>query len=1544
MRIGFESVIGHEDVELSVVAADVRLSELVRTLTSKNVSVVRVDGVSINVTEFVSEVLTTRGATLSIVEPQQGHRAARDAVATLWQCGGIDGGWCQPMAPGRYELSELAASNGTTVSSDATMATLDVDESGRVTISVVRDGLSLDDRPLKEQAVWTNQLLVVAGRVFRIGPPPAYDDLRRAMSRGGGRPFTRPARHMPSELDMAVTLADIETTTTKARRLPLITMLAPIPASAAMTLMMGPRALIFAVMSPLMVIGSWAEDKRQNRLDRKIDAKKRYEALAEVRVELQARVLEERVHHRAGQPDLGEILDRAHNRLPTLWERRLSHPDALTVSIGIVDAPSELSIVADRRNLLSTDATVALQTVGLVPLVPCVVSLRTDRGIGIVGDRMATASILRALIMQLVVLHGPADVSISIFTSDAQVDEHDWLKWVPHGVEAGVFQVFVDDHEARSAARVLRPLDEKNSLFGSFSSGTKATQRVRIVVVDDLRHVSGRQASLAALLTSTSPDLRFLIVASDPNDLPDVCTTVVETRRLRSRTSGGSPENDPVVATIRTPAQRKSTTDVIVHGLSLNVASRIARRLACLEDPEHDSGGAVSVPDRVDLRSLLGLGNSEGTDESIEAIQRSASLAIQKNWIAMHRRAPKATLGIGVEGPVIVDFVADGPHALIAGTTGAGKSELLRTLVISLAVAVPPDQLNVLLVDYKGGAAFDACRDLPHVVGMVTDLDEHLSRRVLRSLSAELKYREHRLRDLGASDIEEVFASAARNQERSPLARLIVVVDEFATLAAELPDFVQALVDVAQRGRSLGIHLVLATQRPAGVLDAKIKANTNLRIALRVQEESDSDDVIGSKIAANIDRRIPGRGIIRLGAGELVDFQTAWSTAPIQIGKKSERIQVRPFRLYDQPSVNPPSADSSIGVHSINEVHTDKDGGDSNGTRRCASDPTGVLNGANAIGDSGTIVQPSDELLGTELDVAVRAVKDAFSALGLAVPRIPFRDALSGDIPIQHLARFSQGADAVTGHVALSSSERSTDPTQANLSEADRISPTHLTVRHLTSRHANRPAAGPNLINLIAFGVIDEPDDQRQSVYSLDLSSNGSLIAYGINGSGTTTLLKTLAIQAALTMSPNELFLYGIDADTNDLQSLAGWPHVGGIASIDNLPYIARLLKTVARELQKRRSARSGGSGSPLDGGSGEAKVLLLIDNFGTFRQTLSDDPIFESGLALLDSIIRDGPSFGIYTLITAKQERAVPSSIAAQIDRRFLFRLADSSTYMSFGIRPADVPELGPGRFLIAGDAQLNQVQVCLPSRESQVPAAVSGQMASQVPRVPAVPLNVRLSNVESILNKVPLPQEVGLLKVPIGMSIESGSVAALRLRGGEHAMILGPSRSGKSLLARHILSFVTALDPALLVAVISTRPGPLSVPIPQTVLVSDPDEIEAFVDLVLETGKRRLLVIDDADRLDNPSFDRLVKAKDDLLTILAISRPDAMHGYGFWAKGLNVSRTGIITKPTSQDGDLLRISLPSRLPKVGNSTVVLTNDGEIQLVQMIEFEPVSS
>ncbi|MBD7919701.1 hypothetical protein H9657_15630 [Cellulomonas sp. Sa3CUA2] len=252
-----------------------------------------------------------------------------------------------------------------------------------------------------------------------------------------------------------------------------------------------------------------------------------------------------------------------------------------------------------------------------------------------------------------------------------------------------------------------------------------------------------------------------------------------------------------------------------------------------------------------------------------------------------------APVGTGAGGrPVVLDLLQDGPHALVAGTTGAGKSELLTTAVLGLALSTPPSRLAVLLVDFKGGTGLGPLARLPHVVDHVHDLDVAAARRTLAGLRAELRRRERLLAAAGCTDVADLDRAGA-----APPARLLVGVDELRARVDDLPEAAAALARLAAQGRALGMHLLLATQRPAGAVPADLRANVGLRIALRVADEDDSRDVVGCGGPPPRDAAHPGSALVRTGARPVT---------PLQVARARHRRTAPPVRIV--PSVPVPRA------------------------------------------------------------------------------------------------------------------------------------------------------------------------------------------------------------------------------------------------------------------------------------------------------------------------------------------------------------------------------------------------------------------------------------------------------------------------------------------------------------------------------------------------------------------------------------------------------------------------------------------------------------
>ncbi len=273
-------------------------------------------------------------------------------------------------------------------------------------------------------------------------------------------------------------------------------------------------------------------------------------------------------------------------------------------------------------------------------------------------------------------------------------------------------------------------------------------------------------------------------------------------------------------------------------------AAQLARVLAEIADELGIAIAGGGLPESVSLADLLrDVGAPLARDEGL--------------------RAP---IGFGADGVVELDLVRDGPHAVIAGTTGTGKSELLVSWVLSMAARHAPSAATFLLVDFKGGAAFAPLAGLPHLVGIVTDLDARRSRRAIESLRAELRRRELLLAENGVRSVDELDGQ---------LARLVIVVDEFAAVVSGQPELHDVFSDLAARGRSLGLHLILCTQHPSGVIRDGVLANVTLRISLRVTDRADSVAMIGSAAAFELPPSARGRALVADGAGVPREVQLA---------------------------------------------------------------------------------------------------------------------------------------------------------------------------------------------------------------------------------------------------------------------------------------------------------------------------------------------------------------------------------------------------------------------------------------------------------------------------------------------------------------------------------------------------------------------------------------------------------------------------------------------------------------------------------------------
>lgn len=620
---------------------------------------------------------------------------------------------------------------------------------------------------------------------------------------------------------------------------PLLAVTLPALAAVALSVWTGSAVyLLLAGLGPLLVAGGWLASRREARREGVVSRREHARACAQARERARRAadaLATARVH---AMPDAATLLAWCYDPPGRLWERSPDDADAVRVRLGRAtdeDGPGSttgpapgflprvrlLDPAGDDEPVRSVDDLVSVDL--------------ADGALGVVEPEGPCSS-ARYLVGQLAALLPPTSLEVVGVLGDGARERWRWLHLLPH-VPSGPAGAGDAGRAAREVAGLVRArsADERSST-GPPTLG----RRLVLVVVDD---PGGQLASedLGWLAHAHRVGVHVVWVATAAARLPHGCASVV------------TPCSDDGVEVVVTRSADGSSARCVADRVGGWWSDRLARRLAPWRSTEPDR--AAGLPHRVALADLLEI----------------SADAVAGRW-----RRPAAglavPLGRGPEGTVVVDLATVGPHALVAGTTGSGKSELLRSWLLALAACHPPSRVTFLLVDYKGGSTFDDLAELPHTVGLLTDLDGGATVRVLASLRAEVQRRERLLAGAGARDLDGYLALPGHET----LPRLLVVVDEFRVLAEDAPDVLGEFVRLAATGRSLGVHLVLATQRPGGVVSADIRANTGLRVGLRMQDPGESRDVLDRPDAAWLDPAHPGRAVM-VGPGLDVLVQTAWS-------------------------------------------------------------------------------------------------------------------------------------------------------------------------------------------------------------------------------------------------------------------------------------------------------------------------------------------------------------------------------------------------------------------------------------------------------------------------------------------------------------------------------------------------------------------------------------------------------------------------------------------------------------------------------------------
>ncbi|NEA58836.1 type VII secretion protein EccCb [Streptomyces sp. SID13666] len=1065
------------------------------------------------------------------------------------------------------------------------------------------------------------------------------------------------------------------------------------------------------------------------------------EYLEELRDELGTAEREQRRSARLLSPPPLALYDLV-NDPARLWERRRTDADFLRIRLGTgevlvqelaIGESSAGGVLTPPDPFMLNEARALVTRFGTAADFPLTLPLDRAGNVSVVGDREGVLRVARAMLIATAVTHAPDDVAFAFGIPGERLAEWEWVKWLPHVLDA-------QELDGPVAARRIAPsLPQLARLLGS-----DLRQRASFAA-EVRRGLSDRNAlQLADRLLVISDEYGGTAVELPRPDtavsLADMGITVLHLLEQQVH------EPDQVSVRITVDGDQlviedlRASQDTVAYGASDAVSAPgcegIARLLAPLRLSAESLAEGTPVSGAVDFAGLLGV-----TDP--------ADLDLGRLWAPRGERA-FLRVPIGVDDrhqPVLLDLkesseLGMGPHGLCVGATGSGKSELLRTLVLALVASHPPEDLAMVLVDYKGGATFAPFAELPHVAGVITNLENQagLVERVHTSLAGEVKRRQQVLKEAGnVADIGHYAALRAKRPDLEPLPHLFVVIDEFGELLTAKPDFIDLFLSIGRIGRSIGVHLLLSSQRiEAGKLKG-LETYLSYRLGLRTFSADESRTVLDTTDAFHLPP-LPGFGFLKVDTSTYERFKAGFVSGAFRGAAPDQSADETPM-VWPYPAFNALSTAADTGTEAV-------DGADAGPTMRERETGPTVMS---------VIV---DQLRG-----AAPPVRRVW------LPPLP--DLLT--------------LDGAAGPVQVS--ERGL-------------------------QLARRP--GPMRVPL---GLLDDPARQWQGPWTLDLTvAGGHTAVIGGPQSGKTTLLRTLALSLAMTHTPYEVALYGLDLAGGGLGALAGLPHVGGIAGRADHERAVRTVAEVRATLAAReelfrehgidsidqlRSLRGRGRLPEL----GSTDIVLIVDGFGALRDEFAalDDAVAD--------LLKRGGGYGIHVVAGMLRWNDVRIATQSMFGTQLELRLNDPSDSSIDRKLSETLGTDTPGRVLTQGklfaQAALPRIDAvpgtdlgaALEDAVRSIRANWHGETAPPVRVLPA-----RLPAAEL----PPLAAEP--TRVPIGVGQDGLAPVLLDLFAhDQHLLVLGDTECGKTNLLKLFAQQLIARygDDELVFAVFDPRRG---------------------------------------------------------------------------------------------------------------------------------------
>ena len=1001
-----------------------------------------------------------------------------------------------------------------------------------------------------------------------------------------------------------------------------------------------------------------------------------------------------------------------------LWERRLAHPDFAEVRISrcpqrlaLTISPMQTKPIEDLEPLSARALRRFIAAYNTVDDLPAAIFLRGFAHVQFRGDDAAARGLCRALLAHLITFHSPDDLRIAVFAKQERVGDWDWVKWLPHAQHparqdgAGAVRLVVDTVEGLDEL-LLGDLDSR----GRFEAGATPSREEPYVVVI----VDGVALPPESRLAGAGFRNLVVLAVTDDTPLPKGRSTL---RLDISAEHLDMVRTDRTRAEIRTPLGRPDV-------LSLAKITSLARTISPYRLAANHDIVEPMVTD-FDLGTLLGIGEIDEMDP--HAVWRRTAAASDRL---------KVPIGIAEDGNRVELDIKEaaqggmGPHGLLIGATGSGKSELLRTLVLALAITHSSEVLNFVLTDFKGGATFLGLDALPHTSAVITNLadEESLVARMQEALHGEVVRRQELLRRAGRfSSLLEYEAARRNGAPLDPLPTLFVVVDEFSELLAAHPDFGELFVMIGRLGRSLGVHLLLASQRLDDGRMHKLESHLSYRISLRTFSAMESRSVIGVPDAYQLPPA-PGNGYVRTDVSTLIRFKAAYVSGRYERRTREQRQeevrrQVVVFGASRTAELGPPPG--------LPEEDRKEE--------------------ADEVAPAGA-GQPAGETL---LTVAVERLRGQ----GPPAHQVWLQ-------PLNSPSTLDQVLPPLEPHPVLG----------------------------LT------PATWPGRGRLVVpIGMIDKPFEQIRDLYMLDMSAVGGHV--GIAGgpqAGKSTLLRTIIAALALTHTPEEVQFYCLDLGGGTLASLAGLPHVGGIAGRLDPERISRTVAEV-QDLVTRRErtfAELGIDGmasyrplrarGQVDDSFGD--VFLVVDGWASVRADFADQDV------AIRQIAGRGLAYGVHLLLTTGRWSDIHSALRDQLGNRIELRLGDPIDSM-IDIRAAAKVPRSPGRGLTMDKLHYLATVPRIDGRPwthdlTDATRGLADAVADNWTGRPAPPVRM----LPAVLPAAELPPAEGRLRMPLGLAERDLQPVWHDFTSHPHLTVLGDSGSGKSAVLRLVAHAIVA------------------------------------------------------------------------------------------------------------------------------------------------------